>query len=833
MPLLPDAAARADDEGGSSRLSQEHLARMLGIAADAVIVVDTDQRIVFVNEGAERIFDYAAAELLGRPLEVLIPERFREIHRRHVAAFAISAVAARRMGERLEIAGLRRGGEEFPAEASILKLSTDDRLLLGVLLRDVGERRRAERQLLRSEEEFRLLVEAVRDYAIFMLDATGHVASWNAGGEVIKGYRPDEIIGKHFSIFYPRESVERGWPETELRRAAANGRFEDEGWRIRKDGSRFWANVIITALRGPDGELLGYAKITRDLTERREAEEQVRRREQQLAEAQRIAHIGSWEWDAATNVVTWSDEMYRVYGLDPGSMPITLDVFLDHVHPDDRAEVQATVERCYRERTSFGFEHRIVRPDGAVRVLYARGRAIVDSSGRAVRMVGTGQDITRQREAEERARQLLVERAARAEAESAAARLRESEARFRTMADTAPVLIWTASQDAMRDWFNRPWLEFTGRTIEEELGSGWAEGVHPADSQRCLDAYHAAFERREAFRMEYRLRRHDGEYRWVLEHGVPRVTPAGALAGYIGSCMDMQEQIEQRHAIEESAAQLEEITAELEQTVDELQHRTLEEAAAREEAEIARRQAEEANSAKTQFLAVMSHELRTPLNVVLGFSDLLAAEVGGPLTDVQRGQLGKIRASSWHLLDLINRVLSLSRIEAGKEDVEIGVADIAALGRESAQLVEPATSEKGLQLVTDIPATPLLVETDAGKIRQILLNLLNNAVKFTDSGRVELTIAPEAGGWVRVQVRDTGIGIAAEHTDRIFEPFTQVEPSSSRGRGGTGLGLSVTSKLARLLGGDVSVDSEVGHGSTFTLRLPPKSPPTTTPEEPE
>src|SRR5690606_26225972 len=131
--------------------------------------------------------------------------------------------------------------------------------------------------------------EGVRDYAIFMLDAEGRVISWNTGAELIKGYRADEIIGQHFSTFYPRDAVERGWPEEELRRAAAEGRFEDEGWRLRKDGTRCWANVVITALRDRTGRLVGFGKVTRDLTERRRAEERLRRREQQLAEAQAIA----------------------------------------------------------------------------------------------------------------------------------------------------------------------------------------------------------------------------------------------------------------------------------------------------------------------------------------------------------------------------------------------------------------------------------------------------------------------------------------------------------------------------------------------------------------
>jgi PAS domain S-box-containing protein len=673
--------------------------------------------------------------------------------------------------------------------------------------------------LTQSDEQFRLLVEGVRDYAIFMLDAEGRVSSWNAGAQLIKGYTADEVIGRHFSMFYPPDALARDWPATELRRAAAEGRVEDEGWRIRKDGSRFWANVILTALRTEDGELVGFAKVTRDLTERRAADERLRRHEHQLAEAQAIAHLGSWDWDIRSDTVTWSDELYRIHGLEPGATTLTFETFFEQIHPDDRTLVRTAIDTALRDRAPFSLRHRIRLADGSVRILNARGQVDTGADGTPVRLFGTAQDITEQRRAEDRARELIREQAARAEAEAVAGRLRESEARFRAMADTAPVMVWTSGTDAQRDWFNRPWLEFTGRSMERELGSGWAENVHEDDRQRSVDTYLASFERRVPFRMEYRLRRRDAVYRWVVDHGVPRHTPDGEFAGFIGSCIDIHDRIEQQRALEENTAHLEQVTAELEHTVEELQLRTREEEAAREEAEAARRLAEDASRAKSQFLAVMSHELRTPLNAIMGFADLMAGEIAGPLTEMQRQQLARIQASSLHLLELINRVLSLSRIEAGRDELYLDDVDITALARECAEMIEPATSRKGLALHLDLPDTPVIAQTDAGKVRQIVLNLLTNAVKYTDSGHVALSL--DAGhDEFRVRVSDTGIGIPQEYLPRIFTPFTQVEASSSRGRGGTGLGLSVTRELARTLGGDVEVESEPDGGSTFTVRLP-------------
>jgi hypothetical protein len=617
--------------------SPAQLADIIAIATDAIITLDADQRITLFSEGARRIFGYTQDEVLGQPLDVLIPE-LRAAHRRSIEAFASSTVASPEVSE-----------------------------------------------------QFRLLVESVRDYAIFVLDPNGRIATWNTGAELIKGYTAAEIVGRHFSIFYPPDAVERDWPGEELRHAATHGRFEDEGWRVRKDGSRFWANVVLTALRAPDGTLIGFAKVTRDLTERRRSE-------------------------AAQ-------------------------------------------------------------------------------------------------------RELIREQVARAEAEAAAGRLRESEARFRALADTAPVMIWMAGIDGRCDWFNRPWLEFTGRAIDDELGNGWVEGAHPDDRDRRLQTSRSALVRRTGFTLEYRLRRHDGEYRWILDHGVPRFTPEGEFFGFIGSCVDIHEQKEQQRELVENAANLEQLATELEATVEELQIRTAEEAQARAQAEHARAIAEDASQAKSQFLAVMSHELRTPLNAILGFTDLLAGEISGPLTVGQREHLDRIRTSSWHLLTLIDQLLSLSRIEAGKTDLYLESVDVAALGRECARLIEPTAESKGLRLLVDVPMEPLRTYTDAGKVRQILLNLLQNAVKFTDSGELELAMRKE-GAWIHTSVRDTGIGIAPDHADRVFELFTQVEPASSRGRGGTGLGLSVTRQLARLLGGDVELESQLGRGSLFTVRLP-------------
>ena len=241
------------------------------------------------------------------------------------------------------------------------------------------------------------------------------------------------------------------------------------------------------------------------------------------------------------------------------------------------------------------------------------------------------------------------------------------------------------------------------------------------------------------------------------------------------------------------------------------------------DAEHARLEAEAASRAKSDFVATMSHELRTPLNAIIGYSNLLADGIPDPITEAQRAQLARVNASARHLLELIDEVLTLSRLEAGRETVSIREVAVADVLDQAAVMIEPMATGRKLRLEVVRPSPTLTIETDAGKLRQILLNLLTNAVKFSDEGSVVLSAGEDGDGSVVFQVKDSGIGIAAEHQKRIFESFWQVQQSTTRRVGGAGLGLNVAQQLARVLGGDVTVESALGEGSTFTVRLPGQS----------
>ena len=363
--------------------------------------------------------------------------------------------------------------------------------------------------------------------------------------------------------------------------------------------------------------------------------------------------------------------------------------------------------------------------------------------------------------------------------------LRETEARFRVTADSAPVLIWMADAQRHCTWFNQGWLRFTGRGMEQELGEGWTGGVHPDDLERRMATYGSACEGRTPFTMEYRLRRYDGEYRWVLDIGTPRFDEAGYFRGYIGSCVDVTAQ--------------KQAEAELVQ---------------------ARDAAEAASRAKSVFLANMSHELRTPLNAILGFAQLMEHDPRMP--EDERRNVATINRSGQHLLSLINDVLEISRIETGRTPVAHAAFDLLAALSAVEEMIRLRAEAKGLAFAVERPADlPPHVLGDTHRLRQVLLNLLGNAVKYTDRGRVRLAVTALPGETFRFEVSDTGPGIAREEQERVFQAFYQTQTGIAKGEG-TGLGLNISREFVRLMGGELTIASVPGKGAVFgfTLHLP-------------
>jgi PAS domain S-box-containing protein len=385
----------------------------------------------------------------------------------------------------------------------------------------------------------------------------------------------------------------------------------------------------------------------------------------------------------------------------------------------------------------------------------------------------------------------------------AEATLRESEQHFRTLANSGSALIWTSGLDKAFNYFNITWLNFTGRTLEQEIGAGWTAGIHPDDLDHWLSVYHGHFDQHRPFSMEYRLRHNNGRYRWIRDDGTPRYDSQGNFIGFIGFCYDITREKGIADELNRHRQQLEE---QVEQRTRELRR--------------AKEVAESANIAKSAFLANMSHEIRTPLNAITGMAHMIRRS---GLSTKQEEQLNKLENASRHLLEIINAVLDLSKIEAGKFVLEEHALDFNRLLTEISGLLHDRLQEKGLQLSLHIPPDLPPLSGDPTRLQQALLNYAGNAVKFTESGRIDIRIEilerTTENVLLRISVSDTGIGIPADTVPRLFQAFEQADNSTTRRYGGTGLGLAITRKLARMMGGDTGVDSTPSVGSTFWLTV--------------
>ncbi|HEV7915215.1 MAG TPA: PAS domain S-box protein, partial [Albitalea sp.] len=513
----------------------------------------------------------------------------------------------------------------------------------------------------------------------------------------------------------------------------------------------------------------------RDTAERQHLEEKVQALKALLADVERLAHLGRWEMDLRGGPTYWSDEVYRILGLAPGSCLPSREAFLEAVVPEDRQCADEAAGATASDGVTRRVEFRIMTAQGAVRWIDGTVELVRDRDGRPARISGTVQDITERQRADDA--------------------LRESDARFRTMADCAPAMLWVADKDGNSQFVNRAYCDFFGKSLKEVEGAGWRPLLHPEDAAAYIQAFFTAMRDRTPFYALTRAQRHDGEWRWLESYGALRFTPSGEFLGVVGTTLD----ITRRKQAEELAAR----AAEFERS--------------NIEAQLAKDAAEMANRAKSVFLANMSHELRTPLNAVLGYAQILQRDAD--LSASAANGVETIRRGGEQLLTLVNEVLDMARIEAGKIDLYPDAVSLASVLRSVTDTVRVNALEKGLRFdVDDAADLPAFVHADEKRLGQVLLNLLSNAVKFTERGGVQLRTRclglVDANVRVRFEVVDSGIGIAEEQQATIFLPFEQVSHVQRR-FGGTGLGLAISRQLVRLMGSDIRVESRLGQGSRF------------------
>jgi PAS domain S-box-containing protein len=519
-------------------------------------------------------------------------------------------------------------------------------LIYYVVSTDITERKRAEEALRESEERFRLMVGGVMEYAILMLDPAGNVANWNGGAERIKGYQADEIIGRHFSCFYPAEDVQSGKPARELQKAVTEGRYEEEGWRVRKDGSRFWANVVVTPVKDAAGRLRGFAKVTRDITERKRGEQLLQESEERHRRLFENNPYPTWVYDRETlRFLAVNSAAIRNYRYSKDEfLAMTIK---DIRPPEDVPALLQAVARTPSEHEITGeWRHRL--KDGAT--------IDVEITSYALRFDG-------------RPAQVVVA------------------------------------------------VDVTQRKLDETEKRKYADSLTATNHELGIRNY----------------------------------------------------------------------------------------------------QVEHATKLKSKFLASMSHELRTPLNAIVGFSGLLAEETAGPLNEKQKRFVSHIKQGSDHLLQLINDILDLSKIEAGQLDIRCEDFQVKDALPEVLSTIHPLAMAKGVQVEHKLEMQRAIY-ADRVRFKQILYNLLSNAVKFTPKGGHVTIDCLEGENYISISVTDTGIGIRLEDQEVIFEEFRQIDGDGAHE--GTGLGLAITKRLIEQQGGQIWLESEVGKGSRFSFTLP-------------
>jgi len=546
--------------------------------------------------------------------------------------------------------------------------------------------------------------------------------------------------------------------------ALRNGEsYEIEHRVVWPDGTVRWLLKRGAVVRGENSDALHMLGIVQDIDSRKRTELALIERERQLREAQAIAHMGSWEYDVRSFELSCSDETRRIFAfaLD---QEVGLDGYVGAIHADDRDAV-ARANRDARSTGHLDVSCRIFTTEKALRHVHVLANVERDNNGRAIRYAGTVQDISDRVEAQRR--------------------LHETEQRFSFAVEGAGDGVWewdVVTQRMTLSSHCETMLGFAAGNIPPEA-SFMTAGIHPDDLPEVETIVEDLCAGRcNTCAIELRLRCRDGTYKWVLTRGI---VVARDDTGFATRMIGINSDISERKRVEQALI------------------------AAREEAD-------RANRAKSEFLSSMSHELRTPMNAILGFGQLL--ETDSQLDEEQRDNVHEILKAGRHLLELINEVLDLAKVESGRIELSVEPLDVKSVVEECLSLVTAIAGKFDVALHRDV-TDGLMVRADRTRLKQALLNLLSNAVKYNrPQGSVTLSAARRANN-LRLAVTDTGPGIAAERLPELFQPFNRLDAENSEVEG-TGIGLTITERLVEMMGGAMGVDSEVGVGSTFWIDLP-------------
>ncbi|BDT66774.1 sensor histidine kinase RcsC [Comamonadaceae bacterium OS-1] len=725
--------------------------------------------LVFVSDGALAMTGWSAQECMADGHDF-----WDQIHPEDSAYLqqGIRQAQTTRQSYAMEYRLVHRDGSLrwVLSRGSVVVDAHDKPLWLDGLLTDITERKTIEQALHASESQYRSLLLHIPGLA-FRRELTGarRVLFVSDGVLALTGWTAPEFLALHHNLLDYIHPDDRSQIEASVSaHRTAGTTYESEHRMVHRDGSIRWVLARGRVVHDDGGTPRWYDGLLTDITARKLVEQALNASQQQI---QTMTHsipgvvlraVADGEW----SIHYMSDAMAAISGW-PASAFVAGELSLPQLtHPDDLSNVLTHLENALAEHTTYDVEHRLLHRDGHYVWVWARGVASYDAQGKPLWVDGILMDISKRK---------AVESALEASQAQITSLVRSLPGiALRVMAkDDWPVQFIS---DAVETFTGYPALAF----VHGDLNL--ATLVHPDDLPVIVPVVAQAIADHTTYSIEYRLRSRDGSYRWVWGRGSATYSDAGQALWIDAFIMDIHE----RHTME----------AELRE---------------------AHRLAEIAVQSKISFLANMSHEIRTPMNAIIGFTELL---LGTDLGQLQRRHMTTVRQSARSLLGLLNDILDTAKLEKGAVELEHKDFSLKALVNEAADAQRLAAENKGLDLeVHYAPAMPEFFRGDAMRVLQVLNNLLGNAVKFTHVGSVQVTVQPDLG-LVHIAVTDTGIGIAEDRIDKIFDPFAQADASMSRRFGGTGLGTTIARQLVELMAGQLQVESTLGVGSTFHVRLP-------------
>ncbi len=728
---------------------------------DGAYWTDSNNTFIYINKSGCNALGYLQEELLGRTINFVNPlatyEKLEQVWKTlRQNGYYVSETKHR-----------RKDGTEFPVELIANYIEFDGNEYNCSFARDITERKNAEELLLQSEEKFSKAFRASPDIIIITSIEDGRIIDINDRVEKILGYTRDELVGK--------TTLEMGiWEDLNQR--------DYYICLLNKNGFVYDLDVnFVSKNRGIINAVLSTEFLTlseknfaissiRDITEKKLAQNALEKSEALLKEAQKIARVGNWELDLNTNKLNWSDEIYEIFELDKNSFEATYDSFLNAIHPEDRNAVSQAYSNSLKNHKPYEVFHRLLLNDGRMKYVQEKGRTYYDNEGNPLRSVGTVMDITEIKEAEE---QIL-----------------KTEKRFRSLVTATSQIVWETnpSGEVVKDLPS--WREYTGQTIEELKGFGWADAVHPDDRRKAISDWNYAVQNLTTYQTEYRLRNRNGEYFYFVARGVP-ILENGMVVEWIGTCTD----ITQKKMAEEEILLLNSI----------LEQKVLERTA----------QLEASNKELEAFSYSVSHDLRAPLRHINGFTELLVNKFNDQLPDKAKQYLKTITDSSHQMGKLIDDLLRFSRI--GKAEIQTSLVNMNKLVNETIEFLNHETPNRKINWqVEELPD----IYGDSSMLKQVWANLLSNAVKYTGTRDIAIIrlYAKKEENNITYYVEDNGVGFDMKYCDKLFGVFQRLH--SSNEFEGTGIGLANVRRIISRHHGKISAIAEIEKGATFKFSLP-------------